>query len=65
METGLHGHRGLHAVPPAAQELVKETESAITRHRNMVGRHVLDATMKLMSALYCYVPVSLVASKVL
>ena len=65
MESGLHGLRGLHAVSPVAQEFVKEGESVMIRHRNMVGRTALAATRTLKTALNCPVLVSLIANKVL
>ena len=65
METGPHGVYGLHAVSPAAQELMKKRESAITRLHNMAGRTVLVATVKLTTALKRHVLVSLIASNVI
>ena len=64
METGALGIRGLHAVSPVVQELVKEADCVLTRYHNMVGRNVLVATVKLATALNCHVLVSLVASTV-
>ena len=51
MEDGPIGLSGLHAMPPVAQELVKEAESATTHHRTMMGRTVSVKAMNLRSAI--------------
>ena len=57
MENGPHGLHGLNAVPPVAQELVKEAESVTTHHRKMVGRIALVTALRNSSAILTNVPV--------
>ena len=59
MEDGPHGLRGLHAVPPVAQEVTAEVESAMTHHHNMGGMTALAVAMKSPLAIHNHVLVSL------
>ena len=65
MENGLTGHRGLHALFPVAQELVKETERVTTHCHKMAGRTAWVVALNLRTAMNSSVLVSPLAIKVL